>query len=65
MGIVRRETISSAQLKGAKTMVVDIRGSKMGTGNFENSKGVNMIGDSNLVCVDIVAEDHSSSCAFC
>jgi hypothetical protein len=54
MGIVVSETVSSAQLKGAKTVVGDIRDSKVETDN--DLEGVR-VGDKGSVCVDIVAEE--------
>ena len=54
MGIVGREIASSAQLRGAETMIVGIGNSKMEAGN--GSEGF-IAGNRGLVCMDIVAED--------
>jgi hypothetical protein len=54
MRIVGSEIVSSAQLKGAKTVVNGVEDSKAETNN--DLEGI-MTGDKGSVCVDIVAEE--------
>ena len=56
MGIVGSEAASSAQLKGAKTIVAGIGGSKMGIDGFKDSEIVTG-GSEDSVCVDMIAEE--------
>lgn len=54
MGIVESETVSFAQLKGAKTVTGGIRGSK--TGTSDDSEKI-MVDKGGSVCVDMVTEE--------
>ena len=60
-GIIGSEIVSSAQLKGAETMVAGIRGSTIGID--DSSEGV-LSGNGGSVCVDMVTEDGGMSVEF-
>ena len=59
MGIVEIRSALSAQLKGAKMVVAGIGDSEIGVGienGMGDSKGLEMVGIGDSVCVDMVTE---------